>query len=67
MREKKTVCVLDAFYNITTLGTHFRYILNFLRDGVLPSDIPKEVIGALKLEAAYYQLQSLTTALSKYK
>jgi len=46
-------------------GTHFRYILNYLRDGnvLLPTD--KVVIQELLKEAEFYQLQELTEKIIK--
>ena len=56
----------DGSYFIDRDGTHFRYILNYLRDGgfkdgALPSDILKE----LQTEAEYYQLSGLVDLLLK--
>ena len=48
-------------------GTHFRYILNFLRDGSLrPGSLPddKGIIQELIAEAEYYQLQGFLDFLS---
>jgi len=45
-------------------GTHFRHILNFMRDESLSTDLPAEVIGALKTEAEFYQMADLTNALN---
>ncbi len=47
-------------------GTHFRWILNFLRDGALhPGTLPRDesLILELMAEAEYYQLQGLHTFL----
>uniref|UniRef100_A0A6B2LU85 BTB domain-containing protein n=1 Tax=Arcella intermedia TaxID=1963864 RepID=A0A6B2LU85_9EUKA len=45
-------------------GTHFGLILNYLRDGTLPSDLDKRTVEALLAEANYYQLSSLILKLS---
>jgi len=46
-------------------GTHFRLILNYLLDGVLPPNMSEDVRHALLIEANYYQLASLVTASEK--
>ena len=56
----------DGSYFIDRDGTHFRYILNYLRDegfkeGMLPSDILTE----LQTEAEYYQLSGLVDLLQR--
>ena len=58
----------DGSYFIDRDGTHFRYILNFLRDGTvdegtLPSDVVtlKEILR----EAKYYQISELVTYMEK--
>ena len=57
-------------------GTHFQYILDYLRYGYLPRDscgrcnIPNEVLDALAVEADFYGLTSLVKEveeLLKYK
>jgi hypothetical protein len=45
-------------YFIDRDGTHFRYILNYLRDGTL-NYYPPEIREELLAEAKYYQIQSL--------
>ncbi|XP_065835005.1 uncharacterized protein [Oscarella lobularis] len=52
----------DGYYFIDRDGTHFRYILNYLRDGIvkegcLPSD--PQIVKELEVEADFYQLQGL--------
>uniref|UniRef100_A0A6B2LTH0 BTB domain-containing protein n=1 Tax=Arcella intermedia TaxID=1963864 RepID=A0A6B2LTH0_9EUKA len=44
-------------------GTHFGIILNFLRDSILPSELPRGVIEALLAEAKFYQLNALVQVL----
>jgi len=56
----------DGAYFIDRDGTHFRYILNYLRDGgfrlgTLPAD--PCFLGQLCTEAEYYQLTGLTRIL----
>ena len=58
----------DGSYFIDRDGTHFRYILNFLREGATAVDSFPENPGLLKellTEAKYYHLGSLITALEK--
>ena len=54
----------DGTYFIDRDGTHFRYILNYLRDGGILSEstLPKDktLYRELLQEAEYYQLQALT-------
>ena len=52
----------DGYYFVDRDGTHFRYILNYLRDGTvreggLPSG--SKSLQELKIEADFYQLQGL--------
>lgn len=49
-------------YFIDRDGTHFRYILNYLRDGFL--DIPKKVARELLQEARFYQLEGMVQYLT---
>lgn len=49
-------------------GTHFRYVLNYLRDGgvnmdCLPRD--RQLLRELKKEATYYQLHGLLQQIEK--
>lgn len=50
----------DGAYFIDRDGTHFRYILNYLRHGeemILPTD--NEIRAELEKEAEFYQLDGL--------
>jgi len=49
-------------YFIDRDGTHFRYILNYLRDGVL--DVPKKIAKELLQEAKFYQLEGMINYLT---
>lgn len=40
-------------------GTHFNHILNYMRDGTLPSALSREVLELLEIEADYYQMNQL--------
>ena len=56
----------DGSYFIDRDGTHFRYILNYLRDGgfsegALPGD--QSILNELLTEALYYQLGGLVNVL----
>jgi len=55
----------DGSYFIDRDGTHFRYILNYLRGGskTLPDD--KKVISELMEECEFYQLEGLLRALKE--
>ena len=44
-------------------GKLFRYVLNFLRDGVLPQD--KSILRSLYREAKYYEIKSLCVEIEK--
>ena len=46
-------------------GTHFRYILNFLRDGATEGSLPEgqQALKELLNEAVYYQLAGLIDAI----
>ena len=49
-------------------GTHFRHILNYLRDGGLNIDsLPRsrQILRELRNEAIYYQLHSLVQQIEK--
>ena len=54
----------DGSYFIDRDGTHFRYILNFLRDGMIEEGTLPEgdsnIMRELMTEARYYQLRELT-------
>jgi hypothetical protein len=50
-------------YFIDRDGTHFRYILNYLRDGVL--DVPKKIAKELLQEAKFYQLEGMIEYLTQ--
>jgi len=54
----------DGFYFIDRDGKNFRYILNYLRDGIIPNIESKSLIEELFLEARYYQLEGLIKYLS---
>jgi DNA repair exonuclease SbcCD ATPase subunit len=50
-------------------GTHFRYILNYLRDGGINHDgLPRDrqVLKELRNEAIYFQLNGLVQTIEKY-
>lgn len=56
----------EGRYFIDRDGTHFRYILNFLRDG--STYIPysnKQLVDELYEEVKYYQIQDLLDKLEK--
>lgn len=49
-------------------GTHFRFILNYLRDGSVSSDtLPKNkhILRQIRNEAIYYQLHRLVQIIDK--
>jgi len=57
----------DGAYFIDRDGTHFRYILNYLRDGGFrPGTLPADrcFLGELCTEAEYYQLAGLSRLLT---
>jgi len=59
----------DGAYFIDRDGTHFRYILNYLRDGgYRPGTLPADpcFLGELCTEAEYYQLAGLTRLLTDH-
>jgi hypothetical protein len=59
----------DGAYFIDRDGTHFRYVLNFLRDGNFrPGTLPADVsfLGELCTEAEYYQLAGLVRLLNAH-
>ena len=50
-------------------GTHFRYVLNYLRDGGVNMDcLPRnrQMLKELRKEAVYYQLHGLVQQIEKY-
>ena len=50
----------DGSYFIDRDGTHFRYILNYLRDGGFKDGtLPGDILTELQTEAEYYQLSGL--------
>ena len=53
----------DGSFFIDRDGTHFRFILNYLRDGktILPED--KTSLRQLEAEAKFYQIQGLINAI----
>ena len=54
----------DGSYFIDRDGTHFRYILNYLRDGGFKDDsLPGDILTELQTEAEYYQLSGLVALL----
>ena len=60
-RHKSSRCE-DGSYFIDRDGTHFIYILNYLRGSVLsPGDLPDDVriLAALRRETDFYQIQGL--------
>jgi hypothetical protein len=46
-------------YFIDRDGTHFRHILNFLRDGTLPLVESQAIKNEMKMEAAFYHIPQL--------
>ena len=46
-------------------GTHFRYILNFLRDGTISIPTDKDILRELATEAHYYQITDLLVLLGE--
>jgi len=57
----------DGAYFIDRDATHFRYVLNYLRDGGFrPGTLPADpcFLGELCTEAEYYQLAGLTRLLN---
>ena len=56
----------DGSYFIDRDGTHFRYILNYLRDGGFKDDtLPGDILMELQTEAEYYQLSGLVALLTR--
>lgn len=66
---RHNICLeTDGTVFIDRDGTHFRYILNYLRDGRLNTDgLPRnrQVLRELRNEATYYQLHSLLQEIEK--
>ena len=57
----------DGSYFIDRDGTHFRYILNYLRDGGFKEGLlPGDILMELQTEAEYYQLSGLVTLVRRY-
>jgi len=57
----------DGSYFIDRDPTHFQFILNFMRDGILPNKINPDIIDIIIQEAQYYSMDSLINALKKKK
>ena len=56
----------DGSYFIDRDGTHFRYILNYLRDGGFKEGLlPGDILMELQTEAEYYQLSGLVALLTR--
>ena len=56
----------DGSYFIDRDGTHFRYILNYLRDGGFKDGtLPGDILTGLQTEAEYYQLSGLVALLQR--
>ena len=56
----------DGSYFIDRDGTHFRYILNYLRDGGFKDGtLPSDILTELQTEAEYYQLSGLVALLQR--
>ena len=56
----------DGSYFIDRDGTHFRYILNYLRDGGFKEGLlPGDILMELQTEAEYYQLSGLVALLRR--
>lgn len=57
----KLVKGADNTYFIDRDGTHFRYILNYLRDGLFTDTLPEDmtILKEIQREADYYQLSGL--------
>ena len=56
----------DGSYFIDRDGTHFRYILNYLRDGGFKDGLlPGDILMELQTEAEYYQLSGLVALLGR--
>ena len=56
----------DRSYFIDRDGTHFRYILNYLRDGGFKDGtLPSDILTELQTEAEYYQLSGLVALLQR--
>ena len=56
----------DGSYFIDRDGTHFRYILNYLRDGGFKDGtLPSDILTELLTEAEYYQLSGLVDLLQR--
>ena len=56
----------DGSYFFDRDGTHFRYILNYLRDGGFKDGtLPSDILTELLTEAEYYQLSGLVDLLQR--
>eukprot|EP01121_Diplochlamys_sp_Union-15-3_P011335 TRINITY_DN3271_c0_g1_i3.p1 TRINITY_DN3271_c0_g1~~TRINITY_DN3271_c0_g1_i3.p1 ORF type:complete len:305 (-),score=37.13 TRINITY_DN3271_c0_g1_i3:27-941(-) len=60
----KVECEEDGYYFIDRDGTHFRYILNFLRDGTIVKPNDLFICSEILAEARYYQLRGLIQLLT---
>ena len=57
----------DGSYFIDRDCSNFRHILNYLRNGDLPSDVIKKVGKELLVEARFYNMQGLINAIKRVK
>ena len=58
----------DGRYFIDRDGTHFRYILNYLRDGntYIPQDNP-QILDELHEEVQFYQIEPLSAKIEQIR
>ncbi|KAL6066528.1 FH protein interacting protein FIP2 [Balamuthia mandrillaris] len=58
----------NGYYFIDRDGTHFRYILNYLRNGILALPLDNKLVCTeLLIEAKYYQLNDVIEIIEKEK